>query len=374
MKTNGEDGLTLPKQDATGFAVPNECGSFGHVNNAAGDLRVDENVVLTSLHTVWLREHNYWANQYATAHPSANDETIFQEARKKVIAIWQNIAFYEVMPTLMGERIWRRLGGYDGYDEDVDPSVSASFSTVAFRVVHDLVPQPVLILRENCTGSLPPLTDGRPTQERGNCIADVFDAHGLDNIVRGALNQWAQAQDGRVVDGLRNVFLKATTRGGNLDVEVSNIFRGREQRVPTFNALRKYHTGKSLYQERGCDEGIEEDSLRCFELITSNRTLAAQLKNLYKKVSYVDAYVGMLSETPRHPYLFGEVATQIVMDQFEKVRAGDWWWFENSDNDMFTNREVRQIRDITFADVLRRHTGVDVGEDAFAVRNDCPLL
>jgi hypothetical protein len=320
-----------------------------------------------------MREHNYWADQYAASHPTADDEKIFQEARKKVMAIWQHIIIDELMPTLVGQA-WNRLGGYDGYDDEVDASTSASFSTAAFRVVHDLVPLPVLVLHENCSAAIPPVTADRPTQERGNCIPAFFQTVGLEAVVRGAINQFAQAQDNLIVDGIRNVLLQASTRGGNLDVEVANIFRGREHRVPSFNVLRKHYTGKSLYQERGCDEGTTIDPIRCFNLLTNNRTLAGILRDLYKKVAYVDAYVGLILEPIRHPFLYPPVATKILLAQFEKTRAGDWWWYENRDNGMFTRAEINAIKDITFAEVVKRHANVEMDDDAFETRNDCPLI
>jgi len=375
LKTNQNNGLDLVKQDGVSNLVPNECGSFGHDNNAAGDLRVDENIVLTALHTVWMREHNYLASQFAAQHPTWTDEQLFQKARAKIIALWQHIAFDELMPALLG-RAWQRgMHSYHGYDDEVDVSTSDAFSTAAFRVVHDLVSLPVLVLFENCSHSVPPLTTGVPNQERANCIPAYFAQVGLDAVVRGSINQFAQAQDHAVVDGIRSVFLSATTRGGNLDVETSNIFRGREHRLPTFDEIRKYHTGKSLYDEHGCNPGSTQDPIRCFDLITNNRTHALVMQTYYKKVSNIDAYVGLITESYRFPYQFPPLATEMIIDQFAKVRSGDFWWYENTENGMFSQSDINAINQVSFADIVRRHvsSAVDISDDIFSVRSDCPL-
>jgi len=364
--------LDLPRQNEVAAPVPNECGAFGDANDAAGDLRVDENVILTALHTIWMREHNYWAGIIAAANPSYTDEVIFQKTRAKIIAIWQHIVYDELMPALLGS-FWNRLGGYNGYDPHADASVSASFSTAAFRIVHNLVPLPALVLDSNCQGIVPPLTPGRNNSERANCIPDFFYSSGIDAIIRGAVNQFAQAQDHIVVDGLRSVFQKPDSRGGNIDIEVSNIFRGREQRLVRFDALRKYYTGESLYDEHGCSPASPQDPLRCFELITNNKSMAIQLRNLYNKVTNIDAYVGMTVESFRYPYTYPPLASHVLLEQFEKVRDGDWWWYENRDNDMFTRQNIREINGISFADVVRRHTNIPISDDAFSVRSDCPL-
>jgi hypothetical protein len=372
MKTHNNGGLELPRVNEASNAVPNECGTFGQGNDAGGDLRTDENIVLTAMHTIWLREHNYWADSIATAHPTWNDERVFQNARAKVIAIWQHIVMDELMPALLG-RVWNRLGGYSGYDDRMDASVSDSFSTAAFRLVHSLVPLPILVLDDQCQGILPPLTPGRNHSERNNCVPDFFYQVGLDAVVRGAANQFAQAQDHIVVDGLRSAFQKPDSRGGNIDVEVSNLFRGREHRLVRFDALRKYYTGKSVYEERGCNPGATTDDLRCFLLVTNNRTMATQLRDTYGKVSKIDAYTGLLVESFRYPYTYPPLASEILLDSFEKIRDGDWWWYENRENGMFTRQEIREIEGISFADVVRRHTTVDLSDDAFSVRSDCDL-
>jgi len=263
---------------------------------------------------------------------------------------------------------------FTGYDDEVDASVTDSFSTAAFRVVHDLVALPVLVLFENCSYSVPPLTTGVPTQERSNCVPAYFASVGVEAVVRGAVNQYAQTQDFKIVDGIRNVHLSATTRGGNLDVETSNIFRGREHRLASFDVIRKYHTGKSLYEERGCSHGVTVDPIQCFDLITNNRTHALLLQQYYQTVSQIDAYVGLITESYRHPYIFPPTATQVIIEQFSKVRSGDFWWYENTENGQFTQPEIHSINSISFADIVSRHlTDVDISDDAFSVRGDCAL-
>ena len=47
-----------------------------------GDVRVDENIALTSLHTLFMREHNRLARELKKLNPQWDGETLYQEARK----------------------------------------------------------------------------------------------------------------------------------------------------------------------------------------------------------------------------------------------------------------------------------------------------
>lgn len=47
-----------------------------------GDVRVDENIALTSIHTLFMREHNRLARELKRLNRNWDSETIYQEARK----------------------------------------------------------------------------------------------------------------------------------------------------------------------------------------------------------------------------------------------------------------------------------------------------
>jgi len=69
---------------------------------APGDSRVNEQPLLTALHTVWVREHNRLAAALHQMNPQWDDERLFQEARKITIAEYQHITYNEWSPVLLG--------------------------------------------------------------------------------------------------------------------------------------------------------------------------------------------------------------------------------------------------------------------------------
>ena len=68
-----------------------------------GDERVNEQVDLVVMHTLWMREHNRLATQLAALNPRWDDERLFLEARRIVAAEMQHITYSEFLPIVIGE-------------------------------------------------------------------------------------------------------------------------------------------------------------------------------------------------------------------------------------------------------------------------------
>lgn len=75
-----------------------------------GEIRVNEQLVLTCMHTLMAREHNRIAKTLIQINPHWDDETLYQEARRIVIAEIQHITYNEFLPILLGKDVMEKFG------------------------------------------------------------------------------------------------------------------------------------------------------------------------------------------------------------------------------------------------------------------------
>jgi len=342
---------TLPDNAIIG--VPNECALAGPpIGNAAGDLRSDENFYITVLHTLFLRQHNRYAQQIYNAHNTLTDEQIFQQARKLNIATFQHIIYDEWFPEVFGKKAANQLlDDYDCYRPDLQAGTWTEFATSSFRF-HTMLNLPLLALNSTCglvKGNVQNMTTfPSKLQERSTCEPALFRQYGPDAFLRGALKQTAQKFDTKVNDGIRNLRIGGPA---NVDVEASNLFRGRLHLIPDYNSFRIAFGADSLYDLQNCYKGSNGDPIKCFQHITKNNTLASLLKTLYGSVDRIDSFTGLMAESEYPSSTVGDTATRSVAQQLRVARDADRFWWQKTGVLTFSERDM--IEDISMSDLLK---------------------
>ena len=238
---------------------------MGHPEQAvvAGDVRANENIALTSIQTLFAREHNRIVGLLPN---SLTQEQKFQIARRIVDAEEQFITYNEFLPAL-----GVRLAPYRGYDPRVDPSLSNEFATVGFRA-HSMVHGEFEVDFEPGDYSDATLAsleqqgvDVEQTADEHVLVVPLSAAFGNPNLVKQiglgpvltSLSEHQYKNDEQIDNTMRSVLFQVPKPGttdpaacqtpvvdpncfsGVADLGADDIERGRDHGMPLYNDLRR---------------------------------------------------------------------------------------------------------------------------------------
>ncbi|NWR33479.1 DUOX2 oxidase, partial [Tachuris rubrigastra] len=317
----------------------------------------NENPSLQAESIAWFRYHNHLATALAQQHPSWSDEDLFQHTRKRVIATFQSIVLYEWLPTLLGSDIPE----YKGYQQHLDPSLSPEFVAAAAQFLATMVPPGVYKRDTKCqfqnvsdpSGSFPAvrLCNSYWSREPG-----LQQAEDVDNLLLGMSSQIAEQEDNIVVEDLQDYWY-GPVKYSRTDYVASWIQRGRDLGLPTYNQARERFGLKPLQNWSNIAPHLEPQVLQKVAALYDNDMAGLELLP-----------GGMLEAD-------GSLFSTIILEQFVRLRDSDRFWFENTKNGLFTEEEIKEIRNTTFHKVLAAVTyasPTDIQTSVFTWRKGDP--
>ncbi|XP_061825723.2 dual oxidase 1 [Nerophis lumbriciformis] len=317
-----------------------------------GNAWANENIFTAAEGIIWFRYHNHVASNLREEHPQWSDEELFQNARKTVVATFQNIALYEWLPTFLGDR---SLPPYPGYQKFVDPAISSEFQT-AMRLSITTAPPGVYMRNRTCHFRDIINTDGNSSPALRLCNSfwkrqevHVKTSQDVDDLVMGMTSQIAEKVDHIVVEDLRD-YMYGPLKFTRTDLVASTVQRGRDFGLGSYTEVR---------------QALNLPPVKTFDDINlklnrTNPQLLREVAQLYEgDISKLELFPGGLLESVGGP---GPVFSTIILDQFERIRNGDRFWFENKHNGWFQDEDIQRIRKMTFHDVLVAVTSVEASD------------
>lgn len=303
---------------------------------AAGDIRVNEQIGLTAMHTIWLREHNRLAIELKRINFHWDDETLYQEARKILGAQMQLITFEHWLPLILGSEGMQLLGSYRGYDPTVEATISNEFATAALRFGHTLI-NPIL---HRLNETFQPIPQGHLELHKAFFAPwHLVYEGGVDPLMRGMYSVPAKVK--RPTENLNTELTEKLFFNAHavaLDLAAMNIQRAREHGIPEYNAYRA---------KCGLSVAKTFDDLRN-EI--SDNGVRAKLKDLYGHPGNIDLFVGGILEDQVSDGKIGPTFRCILIEQFNRLRHGDRHWYENPST--FRPEQLSQIKLATLGRVL----------------------
>ena len=268
----------------------------------SGDHRVSENIGLAFEHLVWTREHNRVAAALAARHPDYDDERLYQEARRVVVAEYQHIVYNEWLPAILGYEYTQAVGlapgSSAGYAPEARSVIANEFSTAAFRFAHSMVP------------------DVFELQSRAIALEQTFfnSSYLLEfGLVRELARSLTSQRPGwvdRVFSSALRERLFMMPGAPGMDLVALNINRGRE------HGLQPYVTAVENCLDRTVASWDDLADLMEPETV-------ARLRGVYDSVEDVDLFIGAVSERRAHNAAVGRTLQCLIGQQFIDLRDGD---------------------------------------------------
>ena len=211
-----------------------------------GDGRGNENIGLTTVHTIFHAEHNRKVDEIkalvnasepafqAQWHINGNiagpwdGERLFQAARFATEMQYQHLVFEE-----FARKIQPNLNPFVDYDSSIDPAIMAEFAHVVYRFGHSMLTETVARTKDGGANDDIGLIQAflNPT-EFADGYANNIDA--AEAVVRGMTKQVGNEVDEFVTEALRNNLV-----GLPLDLAAINMVRGRDTGIPSLNEARR---------------------------------------------------------------------------------------------------------------------------------------
>uniref|UniRef100_A0A3P8TL61 Thyroid peroxidase n=1 Tax=Amphiprion percula TaxID=161767 RepID=A0A3P8TL61_AMPPE len=318
---------------------------------SAGDSRVNEGLPLTSLHTLFLREHNRIAEALKHINSHWSPEMIYQETRKIMGAQHQIITMRDYVPKILGpDSFHQYIGPYKGYDPTVDPSAANVFSTAAFRFGHGTISPVVRRLNESFQEhELYPSLRLHSTFFSPWRIIEG----GIESVLRGIIGSKASAVKAKTLMTEevteRLVVLKAPQR---MDLAALNMQRGRDHGLPGYNKWREFCGLKRI---RTLDDLKE---------VVGDNTVAEKILNLYKHLDNIDVWLGGLVEKVLPGSRTGPLFACLIGRQMKALRDGDR--YINICPGVFTQQQKTELLKISMSRLICDNTDIkEVPYDCF---------
>ncbi|KAK9496754.1 hypothetical protein O3M35_013037 [Rhynocoris fuscipes] len=294
----------------------------------SGDIRPIMDPVTAVIHVVLIREHNRIAKSLSKLNPTWSDETLFQEARRIVIAEIQHITYKEWLPIIIGDSLNRQK-----YDANIHPGVYNSFANAASYFALSLFPDKIRLYNEDRSQNT--------TIPWRYSIVDpdlLNNNKKFDSLIRSLSTQTCQQSNLKFTKAVtQNFFGKGKNDGLNILSLI--VQRGRDHGLPSYMTFRKLFG----FPHNNFEDLVGDMPLMNYQI----------LRNLYSDEDTIDLFIGGMAETPKTGAIVGPILSKIISRQMMITRVGDKYFYENNkQKTSFTEEQLNEIRKSSFARLL----------------------
>ncbi|KAJ6215754.1 hypothetical protein RDWZM_010254 [Blomia tropicalis] len=297
-------------------------------------IRGNQNPFIASIQTLMARRHNQHAAGLVAANPHWDDERLFQEARRLLIAEVQMIHYAEYVPLLLGERLMKYFhlnvrmgGGYTKYNPHVEPSTIHAAGVSALRIGHSQTRSTYRMINDQHYGG----TTTFQLKDRFFNMIDVWQGR-ITPLLRGILADPSKNIDPYGVIDLKDFLFFNVRRPSVVDLLSININRGRDHGVPAYVYNLQYCTGAEIKSWKDLERFMPPSKIK-------------NLRKVYRHFRDIDVYLGGLLEYHLKGARVGPTFACLIGIQFYHWKYGDRFYFEHGgEAGSFTPEQLNTIR------------------------------
>lgn len=316
---------------------PDMCVPWARVCYEAGDIRVNQLLALTMVHTLFMREHNRVAEGLSRVNPHWDDETLYQEARRIVVAELQNVVFNEYLPILLGHPKVQQFGlvdpleGYTNfYNPNVRPMTLAETAVAGQRYGHSTVEGFFRIFHKQG----PPETVF--IKDIFNDPSKTLEPNSFDDMMFSFNQQPMESMDNAITFGLTRFLFKERKPFGS-DLAAINMQRNRDFAVHPYNDYREWAGLPRITDFRQLGE------------------VGERLAQVYESPDDIDFWAGGLLEPPADGAVVGPTFNHLLAVSYARYKFGDRYYFTNSPEvnpGAFTVQQLSELRQTSLASII----------------------
>jgi hypothetical protein len=316
---------------------------------------------LSSLHTLFAREHNAVCDALRAEYPTMSEEKIYHTARLVVSALIAKIHTVEWTPAILATEAidvalhtnWEgppknwlnQLGlwlfeahSLTGIPKTLPDHHAAPYSltedfTTVYRL-HPLIPDDYELRdhrfghRLETVGFMDIQGGAAESQIRKTALANALYSFGIAHPGAITLHNFPRA-------------LQRFERDGEIiDLSVVDLVRTRRRGVPRYNDFLA---------------GLHKPRIRSFEDLTRNAETLARLKDVYRDVDEIDTVVGLFAENPPEGFGFSDTAFRIFILMASRRLQSDRFLTVDYRPEVYTPLGIDWVEKSGMNSVLLRH-------------------
>ncbi|KAG9510980.1 Chorion peroxidase [Fragariocoptes setiger] len=301
---------------------------------AGGDSRHNQTPYLLLVHTMQMRLHNQLAEQLAPVNAHWDDERLFQETRRLVIAIYQSIVWRELLPVLVGRKIMQHFHldtqshssscvVRSAYKPQVRGYTLNEFAQGAFRL-HNLIWGVLTLANHDGTLMAPPEVLWRTF----NAPKQLYERGHVGGLLESSLQEPTGKWDTSVPDDVQGRMFQSidtsALTGSGTDLVAIDLQRSRDHGLASYQQVRA---------ACGLQRHTSFEQLKPVLMGDSWQ----RLTHLYAHPDDIDLYVGGSLERPLEGALVGPTFACLIAEQFKRQRDGDRFFYTHKHHENYHN-------------------------------------